>query len=89
MPALDLRTVVPNDLEFQEEFSKLVSNDVDRITKIIENVLSFARSSSVNIVEQRIEAVIVQTLESTPPDATHWSSRGMSDAATLTPPFAG
>ena len=53
----------PNDLEFQAEFSQLVSNDVDRITKIIENVLSFARSSNVNMVEQRIEAVIEDSIE--------------------------
>ena len=30
--------------------------------------------------DARIEAVIVRTLESMPPDATHWSSRGMSRA---------
>src|SRR5271156_5830879 len=30
------------------------------------------------IEDARIEAVIVRTLESVPPDATHWSSRGMS-----------
>ena len=30
------------------------------------------------IEDARIEAVIVQTLESIPPDATHWSSRGMA-----------
>jgi transposase len=35
------------------------------------------------IEDDRIEAVIVQTLESTPPDATHWSSRGMSRACGL------
>ncbi len=35
------------------------------------------------IEDDRIEAVIVQTLESTPPDATHWSSRGMSKACGL------
>jgi transposase len=31
----------------------------------------------------RIEAVIVRTLESLPPDATHWSSRGMARASGL------
>jgi transposase len=31
----------------------------------------------------RIEAVIVRTLESVPPDATHWSSRGMARASGL------
>jgi transposase len=30
------------------------------------------------IEDARIEAVIVDTLESTPPEATHWSSRGMA-----------
>jgi transposase len=31
--------------------------------------------------DERIEALIVQTLESLPPDATHWSSRGMARAS--------
>lgn len=31
-----------------------------------------------SIDDARIEAVIVQTLESLPPAATHWSSRGMA-----------
>jgi len=31
----------------------------------------------------RIEAVIVRTLETKPPDATHWSSRGMARACGL------
>jgi transposase len=35
------------------------------------------------IDDERIEAVIVRTLESTPPDATHWSSRGMARASGL------
>jgi transposase len=35
------------------------------------------------ITDARIEAVIVQTLETTPPGATHWSSRGMARAAGL------
>ena len=35
------------------------------------------------IEDARIEAVIVRTLESVPPDATHWSSRGMSRACGL------
>src|SRR5579864_2696893 len=35
------------------------------------------------IEDARIEAVIVRTLESLPPDATHWSSRGMSRACGL------
>src|SRR5260370_16952857 len=48
------------------------------------------------IEDARIEAVIVDTLESTPPPATHWSSRGMArhcglSVSTLQPiwrPFA-
>jgi transposase len=35
------------------------------------------------IEDSRIEAVIVQTLESVPADATHWSSRGMAKASGL------
>ncbi|HKR92249.1 IS630 family transposase [Novosphingobium sp.] len=33
--------------------------------------------------DARIEAVITRTLESLPPDATHWSSRGMARASGL------
>lgn len=35
------------------------------------------------VQDERIEAVIVRTLESQPPDATHWSSRGMARASGL------
>jgi transposase len=35
------------------------------------------------IDDARIEAVIVRTLESAPPNATHWSSRGMAEASGL------
>jgi transposase len=35
------------------------------------------------IDDARIEAVIVRTLESLPPDATHWSSRAMAKASGL------
>jgi hypothetical protein len=42
------------------------------------------RSGAPRIIEDaRIAAVIVRTLESVPPDATHWSSRGMSRARGL------
>ena len=34
-----------------------------------------------SIDDARIEALIVQTLESLPPDATHWSSRSMAKAS--------
>jgi signal transduction histidine kinase len=40
------------DPEFKNEFSKLVMKDVDRITKVIESMLAFARPSQVNIQEQ-------------------------------------
>jgi transposase len=33
------------------------------------------------IEDERIEAIVVQTLESLPLDATHWSSRGMAKAS--------
>src|SRR5258708_39166946 len=36
-----------------------------------------------SIDDARIEAVIVRTLESLPPDATHWSSRRMAKASGL------
>ena len=36
-----------------------------------------------SIDDERIEAVIVQTLESLPPSATQWSSRGMAQASGL------
>src|SRR5271154_3728461 len=35
------------------------------------------------IADERIEAIIVQTLESLPADATHWSSRGMAKVSGL------
>ena len=35
------------------------------------------------IGDVRTEAVIVRTLESTPRNATHWSSRGMAEASGL------
>ena len=35
------------------------------------------------IDDERIEATIVRTLESLPPNATHWSSRGMAKASGL------
>ncbi len=42
------------------------------------------RSGAPRTVEdERIEAAIVRTLESQPPDATHWSSRGMARASGL------
>jgi transposase len=50
----------------------------------MDGLLDEPRSGTPRTIEDaRIEAVIVRTLESTPPDATHWSSRGMSRACGL------
>jgi transposase len=38
------------------------------------------------ITDERVEAVIVKTLESTPRDATHWSVRSMAAATGMTRP---
>jgi signal transduction histidine kinase len=38
-----------DDPEFKQEFSKLVLKDVDRITKVIESMLAFARPAQVTI----------------------------------------
>jgi signal transduction histidine kinase len=40
-----------DDPEFKNEFSKLVQKDVDRITKVIESMLAFARPAQVTIGE--------------------------------------
>jgi transposase len=50
----------------------------------IDGLLDAPRSGAPRTIEDaRIEAVIVKTLESTPKDATHWSSRGMAKASGL------
>jgi transposase len=36
------------------------------------------------ITDERVEAVVVKTLESTPKDATHWSTRSMAAGSGLT-----
>jgi signal transduction histidine kinase len=41
-----------DDPEFKNEFSKLVLKDVDRITKVIESMLAFARPAQVSFKEQ-------------------------------------
>ncbi|MBI5394434.1 MAG: GAF domain-containing protein [Verrucomicrobia bacterium] len=38
-----------DDKEFREEFSKLVLKDVDRISKVVESMLAFARPSQVSV----------------------------------------
>jgi len=48
----------------------------------LEGLRDDPRSGTPRTLEDaRIEAVIVRTLESLPPDATHWSSRGMAKAS--------
>src|SRR5258707_13262150 len=50
----------------------------------LEGLWDEPRSGTPRTIEDaRIEAVIVRTLETTPPDATHWSSRGMARASGL------
>jgi transposase len=50
----------------------------------LEGLRDEPRSGTPRTIEDaRIEAVIVRTLESLPPDATHWSSRGMAKASGL------
>jgi transposase len=54
------------------------------IERRIDGLLDAPRSGAPRTIEDaRIEAVIVKTLESTPKDATHWSSRGMAKASGL------
>jgi transposase len=54
------------------------------VERRVEGLRDEPRSGAPRTIEDaRIEAVIVQTLESTPPDATHWSSRGMARACGL------
>jgi transposase len=50
----------------------------------LEGLHDSARSGAPRTIDDaRIEEVIVRTLESTPPAATHWSSRGMAKASGL------
>jgi transposase len=50
----------------------------------LEGLRDEPRSGTPRTIEDaRIEAVIVRTLETKPPDATHWSSRGMARASGL------
>ncbi len=47
-----------DDPEFKNEFSQLVLKDVDRITKVIETMLAFARPSQVTIHEQTANEIV-------------------------------
>ena len=51
-----------NDPDFTNEFSKIVLQDVDRITKVIQSMLSFARPSTVNIGNYKAEELIDEAL---------------------------
>ncbi len=52
------------------------------IERRLEGLYDEPRSGAPRSIEdERIEAVIVRTLESLPPDATHWSSRSMAKAS--------
>jgi transposase len=54
------------------------------VERRLEGLQDEPRSGTPRTIEdERIEAVIVRTLESLPPDATHWSSRGMAKASGL------
>jgi transposase len=54
------------------------------VERRIDGLRDEPRSGAPRTVDDaRIEAVIVRTLESLPPDATHWSSRGMARASGL------
>jgi len=54
-----------DDPEFKNEFSKLVLKDVDRITKVIESMLAFARPSQIVIADhlasELVEEAVVLT----------------------------
>ncbi|MEO6716940.1 MAG: IS630 family transposase, partial [Novosphingobium sp.] len=49
----------------------------------LESFASRRKTAQALALRARIEAVIVQTLESLPDDATHWSLRGMARASGL------
>lgn len=54
------------------------------VERRLDGLLDEPRSGAPRTIDDaRIEAVIVATLETTPPDATHWSSRGMARACGL------
>jgi two-component system nitrogen regulation sensor histidine kinase GlnL len=47
-----------DDPEFKNEFSQLVLKDVDRITKVVETMLAFARPAQVTIKEQPVNELV-------------------------------
>jgi signal transduction histidine kinase len=51
-----------DDPEFKQEFSKLVLKDVDRITKVVESMLAFARPAQVTIAEHKATELVEEAL---------------------------
>ena len=51
-----------DDPEFRDEFSKLVLQDVERITKVIQSMLSFARPATINVGNHTAEELIEEAL---------------------------
>jgi len=51
-----------DDPEFKGEFSKLVLKDVDRITKVVESMLAFARPSQVSISDHSANDLIDEAI---------------------------
>jgi signal transduction histidine kinase len=51
-----------DDPEFRNEFGKLVLKDVDRITKVIESMLAFARPAQVSIKEQPANELVEEAV---------------------------
>ncbi len=56
-----------DDPEFKQEFSKLVLKDVDRITKVVESVLAFARPAQVTIAEHSVTELVEEAALLTAP----------------------
>ncbi|MCG3149502.1 MAG: Adaptive-response sensory-kinase SasA [Verrucomicrobiae bacterium] len=51
-----------DDPEFKQEFSKLVLKDVDRITKVVESMLAFARPAQVTIAEHKATDLVEEAV---------------------------
>ena len=51
-----------DDPEFKLEFSKLVLKDVDRITKVIESMLAFARPAQVTIADHSASELVDESV---------------------------
>ena len=50
------------DPEFKDEFSKLVLKDVDRITKVVESMLAFARPGQVSIADHSANDLVEEAI---------------------------